>query len=543
MSDSRPSVTGLTDESTSLRDLADLARAEYTVLSQPLMQVTFEVHHVSDRPGYLMNYLEPGRPIADARPSPSPGQRFGETLTSFADGLGLVVVTRTAVGMGTTRQYRSGGLMRCEVLPNPAGRIFHGTARPNPNFVYESAWAYEGLICVDPNETGVRAWHTHAMRDIIYEIAKLAYEMKSPILSLQAPAQVPPSELVMRFITPDREEDMLTLAASVAVRFAIAVERPDAIAVLRVSNRLEEYCRKHGFGFWMADTRVGSRAGNWCSVHEWDSNLSRATAQAAGRRFVRRSMPVTLVGPARVGSTYSLLSFLCQFSEIGVIACSITSLDDLAFIHLELFIANEPIEALLEADETFDAEAASAMLPSEALINLFQLVGLNTPGDYERAGLLVSNAGDYQCLIGPSRELRRDSIRGRIAVWFSWQAQGADLDMASPLDALFGAFTDAGLLQNSQTGILWDLNSPSIEYLICRNMGNSVLHAKGKLSVVRDVSLARYPYDGLESRPTNMCVSIEEAWRARSARDDRSGIRELTVAWRECWLGHWSLPL
>jgi hypothetical protein len=545
MSNSQSSLTELSDESTSLRDLADLARAGYAVLSQPLMQVTFEVHHVSDRPGYLMKYLQPDRTIDDAGLSPSPRQSFGETLTASADGLGLVIVTRTAVGVGNARQYRSGGLMRCEVVSTPTERIFRGTARPNPNFIYESALKYEGLICVDPTETEVRAWHARAIREIVYEVAKLAHEIKSPILSLQAPAQVPPSELVMSFITPDREEDMLTSAASVAVRFAIAIQHPDAATVLNLSSKLEDYCRRHGFGLWLADNRLGSRPGNWSGVHECNSNLSRATrsVQSASGRYVRRSVPITLVGPARIGATYSLLSFLSQFGNIGIIACSITSLDDLLFIHLELSIVPESSDVLRKADESFDAETASAILPSDALIGLFQLLGLNSPEDHERAGLLVSNAGDYQCLIGPSREIKHGSSRGRMAVWFSWQAQGADLGLAAPLEALYGAFADVGLLEKSQSEIVWGAASPNIEYLICRNMGNSVLRGKGKLSVNRDISLARYPYDAIESRPTNMCVSIEEAWRARSARGDHLGIRELTVAWRECWLGHWSLPL
>ena len=541
MSTSHSSVEGQSEESASPRDLAELARAGYAILSQPLMQVTFEVHHVADRPGYLMEYLAPDRTGASA----SPRHSFGETLTSSAEGLGLVVVTRAAVGVGSRRQFRSGGLMRCEVADSSAERIFRGTARPNPNFIYESAWKYEAIICVDPDSTDVRAWHTRAIRDIVYEVAKLAQEEKSPILSLQAPVQVPPSELVMRFITADREEDAVTPAASVAVRFAIALQQPDAASVIRLSNKLHEYCRRHGLGFWLADTRLGSRAGNWFSLCECDANLSRATlsAQPSSGRYVRRCVPITLVGPARVGATFSLLSFLSQFSEIGVSACSITSLDDLLFINLQLSIAGVSNEVLCRADESFDAEAASAMLPSDALISMLQMVGRDRVGDHERAGLLVSNAGDYQCLIGPSRELAHGGGDERMAIWFSWQAQGADLNLATPLRSLFAAFTDVGLLSRDESGIQWDLTSPNIEYLICRNMGNSVLRAKGKVSVLRDSSLDRYPYDALESRPTNMCVSIEEAWRARSAREGRSGVRELTIAWRDCWLGHWSLPL
>jgi hypothetical protein len=37
----------------SARALADLARAAYSLLNKPMMQVNFEVHHAVDNPGYL----------------------------------------------------------------------------------------------------------------------------------------------------------------------------------------------------------------------------------------------------------------------------------------------------------------------------------------------------------------------------------------------------------------------------------------------------------------------------------------------------------
>ncbi len=520
------------------RDLADLARAGYVIQRQPLMQVTFEVHHIADRPGYLADYLASG----GGRRTAKAGEAFGETLTTGAHGLGLVVVTRTAVGVGKGRQYRS-GQTQCQVTEDAAGRIFRGVARPNPSFIYESAWRYEGLICVDPDATRVQVWHSRAIRDVIHEVARLAKDSEAPILSLQAPAQIPPDDSVMRYITPEREEDMLPAATSLAVRFAIAIQHPDAATVLGLSERLARYCSMRGFGLWLADTRLGSRPGNWSEICEYntDPRISRPTDRTPDSAPVKRSLPITLVGPARVGATFSLLSFLCQYKEIGVAACSVISLDDLLFINLQLTFADTPAEVLLAVDK-MDAESYSADLPSDVLIRILQKLGRDRLGDHERAGMLVNNAGDYQCLVGPTRRVVHNDMRRRIAIWFSWQAQGSSIDLATPLARLLGAAADAGLATRSSDG-KWSPDAPNIDYLVCRNMGNSVLRGKGKLSVLRDIALRNYADDDIESRPTNLCVSIEEAWRASAERDGRRGVRELTVAWRECWLGHWSLPI
>lgn len=519
------------------RDLADLARAGYVMLRQPLMQVTFEVHHVTDRPGYLAEYV--------ARAAPSDGSDgahgFGETLTSSADGMGLVIVTRTGVGAGSYRQYKSGGQMQCEVDDCKESRIFRGTARPNPTFIYESAWRYEGLICVDPRPARMRRRHSHSLRDVIHEVAKLAKSYNAPILSLQAPAQVP----VTGQATTDQEEDLLPAASSIAVRFAIALQRPEAATILALSERLARFCTGRGFGLWVADTRLGARSGNWFRICESDRGLgmTRSPARSADSGQVTRCLPVTFVGPARVGSTYALVSFLRQFSEIGIFACSITSLDDLAFIHLELSFADAQAEDLQAVDETFDAAAYSAKRPSDALIAVLQLLGSNQLGDHQRAGSLLSNAGDYQCLVGRSRPVVTGAIKGRMAIWFSWQTQGGEVDLAIPLSGLLGALEEVGLLHRSPDGRSWDSSAPNIEYLVCRSKGNSIFRGKGKLSVPRDPSLQRYPADGLEPRPTDLCVSIEEAWRARTVTDGLPGVSDLTVTWREGWLGHWSMPI
>ena len=558
-----------TGDSASPRDLADLARAGYVILRQPFMQVTFEVHHIIDQPGYLVDYLHRSRLGPDSTSPPFPADdlslpnvsskdvirssfssheanvSFGETLTSGARGLGLVIVTRTGVGVGSRRQYIGGPQPECEVDDDsiPGSRIFRGIARPNPTFMYETAWRFEGLICIEPSASPLRAWHCRIMREIINYISRLAAEINSPILSLQSPAQIPPRELMIGPRTATDEENTLTLASSLAIRFTIAIQNPSAKLVMFLSNRLELYCQTHGLGLWLADTRLGSRQGNWRYVcaHNSDISMPAVASRDGSARQVRSCIPITLVGPARVGSTRALTTFLSQYGGVGIAACSAISLDDLLFIHLDLSIPDISEKRSLEAVSKEQARKSSALLPSEALARMLEMVGHGRHTDPQHTSALVDQAGDYRCLIGPARQVRHGDENRRMAIWFSWQTQGIEPDLAIPLQGLFDALKDVGLIRRRDQG--WNRSSPNIEYLVCRNSGNSVLRGRGKLSVLRDVALARYPDNALESRPTNLCVGIEKAWRDRMTRSDRYALRELTVAWREPWLGHWALLL
>jgi hypothetical protein len=566
----RRSIDADAGDSASPRDLADLARAGYVILRQPFMQVTFEVHHINDRPGYLIDYLYRSRPGHDLTNSPLPPDdfslpnaspsdairsslssyggnlSFGETLTSGARGLGLVIVTRAAVGVRSRRQYIGVQEPECDVDDaTPGSRIFRGIARPNPTFMYETAWRFEGLICIETLASPLRTWHCRVIREVINYIALLAAEVNSPILSLQSPAQIPPRELMIGPRAATDEESTLTSASSLAIRFTIAIQNPSAKLVMVLSTRLEQYCQTHGLGLWLADTRLGSRQGNWRYVCANNPDISRpaVASRDGGARQVRSCIPVTFVGPARVGSTRALTTFLSQYGGVGIASCSATSLDDLLFIHLDLSIPDINEERLLEAVSKEQAQESSAQLPSEALARMLETVGHSGHTDPQHTSALVDQAGDYRCLIGPARQVRNGDENRRMAIWFSWQTQGTEPDLAIPLRGLFEALRDVGLIHRRDREFAWNRSSPNIEYLVCRNSGNSILRGRGKLSVLRDNALARYPDNALESRPTNLCVGIEEAWRARTAPSDRYSLRELTVAWREPWLGHWALLL
>jgi len=89
----------------STRALADLARAGNRVLREPSMQVAFEIHHLADRPGQL----------ADIVARDPDGSGFAETLSSSANGVGLVIGTR--VGDAHTQPRSPGQRLAGQRLP------------------------------------------------------------------------------------------------------------------------------------------------------------------------------------------------------------------------------------------------------------------------------------------------------------------------------------------------------------------------------------------------------------------------------------------
>jgi hypothetical protein len=333
-----------------------------------------------------------------------------------------------------------------------------------------------------------------------------------------------------------QDRPFLAPASSLAVRFAIAMDHPAASRILDLSQRMQRYCAARGFGLWLADRRHGCRAGNWFPIlpPPHDGIRSRAIA---------RCLPLTFVGPARVGATGAIVSFISQYPGVGIAACSITTLDDLAFVHFQLAFDNARKLDLVEVDKETVAVNPPAKLPfDKRLRTILQALGNDgdAVSDLEQSEDLNKFTGDYQCLAGPPHDVPPPDTRKRMALWFSWSTRGTELDLDLPVNGLLGALEDVGFPSRQRTsGKPGD--TPNIEYLICRNKGNSVLRGKGKLSVPENTALRLSPNGG-PGRFGRLCVAIEQAWRSRVAGSARGGARELTVAWRESWLGHWSPP-
>lgn len=534
---------------TSTRDLADLARAGYQILQQPFTHVDFEVHHTADRPGYLRDNVFISRDsVPSDRAEGGTGSTVIETLVSAANGAGLVIGTNAGAGVTGSRRTRQGGGSAADLLVDePTRRVFRGTALPNPTFLFESALTYEGIISVEPAPRSVKFYQSIAVRDLIREISRIASDVAgAPLIFLQAPAQLPAQSFVGQDV---RSCEITTVrrSSSLAVRFAIAVQHPSARLRFELTDILRRYCSERGFGFWLSDTRIGYRSGNWFQICIHADDLSRRDrrdlAAQVDSRPVEACLPVTFIGPARIEATHTIVSFLCQFSNVGIISSSITTLDDLAFIHLELSASGVRRSSLLYLNSQLTAPASWLERPSDALIRIHEVLvpGSNESTDFVRAGEVTRHAGDYQTLVGPFLSCTTPDRMKRIAVWFSWQMEGTSQDLATPLAELLRCLSDIGLEGNATDA--GHAGSPNLEYLICRDIGNLVLRGRGKLSIREADMLAIFGGNGLEAAAVKLCVSLENAWKASLRLRGVRGVSELTVVWHEWWLGHWASPI
>jgi hypothetical protein len=530
----------------SARDLADLARAGYELMQQPFTHVDFEIHHTVDRAGYMRDNLFLDR--REAFPEEVSGgsaAMVSETLASAANGVGLVIRTNTDSDVPDSRRVRLGRPAATLVTDEPTRRVFSGSGLPNPTFLFESAATYEGIVSVEPAPRSIKFYQSAAMRDLIREVSRIAANVAHmPLLYLQAPAQLP----AQSFIGQDVRSSRVTAArrsSSLALRFAIAMERPSAALRFELTEILTRYCTERGFGLWLADTRVGYRSGNWFQICAQADDLSRRDrrerATSVDSRAVEVCLPITFIGPARRGSTHAIVSFLCQFGDVGIGSCATITLHDLEFIHLQLTLRGIRRSALREINSYLTEHSCWKADPSDALMHIHNTLAVAREeySSHVLAGELSEYAGDYQTLVGPALGCTVPDSRKRIAVWFSWQMEGTGEDLALPLVELFRSFSDIGLGPSANADAV-GTETPNLEYLVCRDVGNWVLRGRGKLSIPEVDMLQLFHGMELESAAARLCVSIENAWKTSLRRRGAHGVSELTVAWREWWLGHWA---
>ncbi|GLY37784.1 hypothetical protein Amsp01_038080 [Amycolatopsis sp. NBRC 101858] len=514
----------------SVRNVADLARAGFEIARQPVTQVDFEVHHALARHGYL-------RELVSAN---SDSTVFLETLCSATNGAGVVIGTRTRKPLdGTEVVERVDGHQPAErPEQNAGGWVFHQTTSPNPTFIYESAQRFEGLIGIDPGAREVSEWHGLAIRDLVREISDAASSLiDAPLLSLQCPAQLPTVVKTRNHDLRTRKE-IASPCASLAVRFAIALRDASAAARFELADRFRELCEKHGYSFWLADTRPGHRQGNWFEVSHADGEFSPLyKGDLRSRQRVGAVLPVTFVGPARIGSTNAIASFLQRYPQVGVVGCAATTLSDVAFVHLQLAIHGVATDRLNRILGKLLGEATTPARPTKLLRELFKRLGL--PPDPDGPGPSAKDpTSDYQTFTGPAFAYRPFQMPDCMAVWVSWEIARQHQGLAAPLDCLYRALAQVAPRVSPETvGSAGDL--ATVEYLICRATEQSVVRGKAKLAVPKSV-LRQFSSGGVELPASKLCAALEEAWKAHVDQSGVDGVSELTVAWRESWLGHWT---
>jgi hypothetical protein len=523
--------------SATVRELADLARAGYRVLREPSMHVEFEIHHLVDRPGGLAGIIarDPG------------GSGFAETLSAGANGVGLVVGTRIADAPGRAHLQANASVRLEDASEEQA--TFRGAERPNLTFQYESAQLIDGVIAIEDEPRRMLLRHGLGVLDTLRHIAETALQAAdAPLLSLQCPAQLPPTNSFQESADVGGRRVDPARSASMAIRFRIALDRPRADVRLQIADRLARHCEDRGLGFWLGDTRPGYRTGNWFLVHPHNRKLARARYRRdadlhrAGNA-ADGCLPVTFVGPARPGSTHAILSFLGQYPQIGVLACSMTPLDELAFLNVQLAVSGASRARLAAVNRDIAELRATGIGLAEVLPRIVATllvadpeVEPMPPPTREHTERLIGRAGDYQVVAGPALPVVPVSDVRRIPIWISWQMRKSDAGLRVPLLALHRAIDRLGLAPPETAG--HRSGALSIEYLVCRRLGESVLRGRGKMAVAK--SLVEGKFRDFRSGPAQLSVDLEGAWQAElRAAGNSELVSDISVSPREFLLsGH-----
>lgn len=533
----------------STRSLAELAKAGYLLAKAPVMQIDFEVHHVSDSPGYLLALVNKGLddPAVQDQPDAMPESVFVETLSAAANGIGVMIGTRPATA--DSKIYSDNGESSpvdedgVEGEPN----VFRGTARPNPSFTFESQETFGAIISIDyPEARSLTFSRSLAIKNLIAFVSALASDSGAALLSAQWPAQVPPK---VRVKPGDhdisvRDEGPPPYASSLALRFSFAVGPTYAAERMRLGNQLSRYAQKNGFGLWLSDSRMGHRTGNWFHVCSVDPGVAAEDGFAeADEEQVRLCLPVTFVGPARVGSTSALMSMLAAFPFVGVVGCANTTLDDLAFINLQLSLEGLSMRDIESHNEALRARESRRGDPMDILQDVFAKLGYSDrlPVSGRDRSDVAAKAFDYKTVVGTLFPCVPVSGRRRMALWFSWQVERNARGLLDVVNALYRALARVRMATVKDMRLANREESPNLEYLICRQFDGSVLRGKGKLSIPKDLVDRTFRGDMLEQPASKLAALLEAAWKSELL--ETEGLLELTVAWRESWLGHWASSL
>jgi hypothetical protein len=223
-----------------------------------------------------------------------------------------------------------------------------------------------------------------------------------------------------------------------------------------------------------------------------------------------------------------------------------TPLDELAFLHLQLAVGGASRARLAAVNSDIAGLRATGDGLAETLPRLVAALLAPGPGTdgagappvppptREHTERLIGRAGDYRLVAGPALPVVPDSDVRRIPIWISWQMRRSEAGLRVPLLALHRAVDRLGLAptedMSHRSGAL------SIEYLVCRRLGVSVLRGRGKMAVAK--SLVEGRFRDFRSGPAELSTDLESAWRAElHAAGHGDLVSDLSVSPREFLLG------
>jgi hypothetical protein len=413
----------------SANGMADLAHAGLALLSASTREVNYYIHYGKDQPGYLDKLLSSATP-----------RDIASGLCVNVNGVALIITT----DFNGPAEDPPGGV-------DSHSPVFVDSNTPSPAFLYDAKSRFEVLVGIGQSASEMNQGFASIIAETTLKLGHAASVLaKAPLLSIQCPVQIPSGD----HLSPTWPE-----SSSIAVRAAFALDRGDTRSRAKVAESLAKYCRDKGLGFWVGSGGPLPSYGNWRCVVKPPEDLTTPELQA--RLFelyglpkiedARTSekivgvLPVTFVGPPRVGSTYAILSLLSKFPTLGVTGMALAAMNDLAFIHVQL--ASRIINDSTTDKKSMDELRRSGAKGLEEFVSLFSTAGGQGP-----VGLASMTADSVESLVNGSRKTSAerlildlmsgykvysgpvmapsfgagpDAVRNqRKAIWFSWRHGG-----------------------------------------------------------------------------------------------------------------------
>ena len=197
----------------------------------------------------------------------------------------------------------------------------------------------------------------------------------------------------------------------------IAVPDSNAGKRLDLTSRIRRFCDEHGFGLWVADVRSGFRSGSWFPIVRpgATSTFEAADSTTDWAACAEWSLPVTFVGPARTHAVRAIVGYLAAYPEIKMWACSMSVVDDVAFVHTQLTsvaasvgsveILNGRIDRHLtlegQTTELHGADPATELPLLIATLGATPLSAPEQPGPESRLGHIAG----FHVLMGPAKPI------------------------------------------------------------------------------------------------------------------------------------------
>lgn len=436
---------------------------------------------------------------------------------------------------------------------NGAGKIdqFEIGVRPNPGFVYNYADSVEYLVTIS-TEIDESLQATKGLLELAEFVANAAASevddsLGSPILFMQGPVAGFRQGRLNSIGDGSRERPRSP--SSLALRVAIGFSRDHPLSRVEFERKLTRFAIERGYIVNVGDRRPGKVRGDWFDV---TAESDTVPIPANSKTTVNCVRPICIVGPARVGSTASVLRILSAL-KTGLVGISVSAFHDIAVIHLVLpaterrpgngstaFDLNPllaDIGSTTEFPENAAADAGSSI--SSALIALArdssaeldafsvaaaEALDLSTCNDY----LLV--AGRKRCRIGDVQPVSAYSV------WVYWEVEATKLSPEELIDACQTALGECVGAINGSTPVA--RIDADCDYVRVTSGTNGRARGRAKFAVPHFGGHLNLPAHALLSK---VCRSAELRAREilRSGRDKDAGTVsvDLRIVWRERWLG------